>query len=336
MSNVDLSVVGLGLVSPTAMTPRQHAFFIRAESALGSARAFVDAAGEPLGVIHCPWLDPSMPMSQRLAALGTGALQTALGGMGEVAAMSCVATPWQALQQEDVAHAEQAMATKCGVSFHARLQGAAGIFAGLATAQQWLASGHPAVALVAVDSFCDLEAVRQRAVNARRWERVPAYLSEAAAALVVTLPGGEGGRPSLGRISFAGALQGSSSDDDDEIVDGRAMTQLLGAASQHHQGLGGLRMTQAFGQHNVDQLRRNCWGYALVRNKEVVDPLCRFDCIEDSIGRVGAAAGAVHLVYGLATELHGTAAFGGGGQLVAWAVSRSGLRGMAIAQGAVQ
>ncbi|RLB63943.1 MAG: hypothetical protein DRI90_05730, partial [Deltaproteobacteria bacterium] len=124
-------------------------------------------------------------------------------------------------------------------------------------------------------------------------------------------------------------LEGSSSDEDDEIVDGAAMTQLVNQAAGS-----GLRITQAFGQHNVDRLRHLSWTFSVSRNCSAFDPLCRFDCVEDAIGRVGAAAGAVHLVYGLATELHGTPPFGGGGTLAAWAVSRDGTRGLAIAKGA--
>jgi len=338
MTVIDLSVVGLGLVSPTALSPRQHVFFIAAESTLGTARAFVDGAGQRLGAIHCPWLDPGLPLGARVTELGRRALGTALEpaiASPELArcrlpAMLCCAAPSVAFAAEDAAGCEQAWAQRYPLDFGARLHGEAGLFHGLATAAHWLSSGAvPAVVLVAVDSHCSVAALGARPLGARRWERVPAYLSEAAAALVVVSPGREGGLPSLGRISFASVRPASASDDNDEIVDGTSMTQLLAQAAGE-----GLKITQAFGQHNVDRLRHLSWTFSVSRNCRAFDPLCRFVCVEDAIGRVGAAAGAAHLVYGLATELHGTASYGGGGTLAAWAVSRDGTCGLAIARGA--
>ena len=338
MTAVDLSVVGAGLVSPSGATLEEHVFFLRAESTMSSARAFVDAEGELLGVVHCPWLDPSMPLPRRIAALARGAARSALAGAAgqpwataRLPAMLVTAAPWSVFSDEDAAQVEGALKQSLPLDFGSRLHGAAGFFHGLAIAHQWLASGSvPAVVLVTADSWVGVEALSLAYRPARRWERVPAYLAEGAAALVLVRGGTEADAPCWGRIRFAAARPGTGRDDDDVPVDGAAMTALV------REAVASRPFSHSFGQHNVDALRHRTFAFAGARTMRAFEPECRLVCVEDSIGRVGAAAGGVHLAYGLGIERHGAALYGGGGPFLAWAVSADGTRGLAVAEGPVR
>lgn len=335
MSAVDLSVVGLGLVSPLGLTPRDHVFFIRAEGGLCTARAFVDAEGEPLDVLHCQWLDPALPLGERLLALSRQALSEAAEPLwsagtvgGRLKGLGFCARPYEALPQGEEQHFLAQLSEALPLSLSPPLlYGAAAFFKGLERAQQLLQQGEPAVALWAADSHCSAAVLERRLRRYRDWERTPSFLAEAAAAVVVTLRGRERGLPSLGHISFAGAEMDRANDDNEAIVDGAAMTKLVRQAAASG-------ITQSFGPHNVDSLRSNSWGYAVTRSSGRFDELLRQVCVEDDLGLVGAAAGAVHLCYGLAVELHQAAPDDlAKGPFAAWAISRDGLNGLAIGKG---
>jgi hypothetical protein len=342
---VDLQVAGLGLVSPSALTPEEHVFLLRAESTMGVPRAFVDAQGELVSAIHCPWLSPKIPTPRRVGELATAAALHAMRHamvhqalLGRRLPMVLVtAAPWAAFGEAAPSLVERALVAALPVDPEARLTGEAGAFAGLQLAAERLSDPSvPAVLVVAADSSIGVVALTERARAARRWERVPAYVSEGAAALLLTRGSGSraAGWPDMGRISFSATAAGQGSDEDDDPVDGRAMTALFRAASSSAAG----KLTQSFGQHNVDELRQRTITFATARNKEAFDPICRLVDVEDAVGRVGAAAGAMQLAYALATERHGmaqpaTGEWGGGGPFAAWAVSRDGTRGLAIAQG---
>lgn len=341
---MDLSVIGLGLVSPAGLTPREHVFFLRAEANVATARAFVRQDGELVDCVHCPWLDPRLPLPDRLSVLAGRALGTALG---PVAAMMpgvrlplvlVHARPWEALGDADAQAVEAALVARYPVECRARALGETGMFEGLVHAARWLgapstpdAAAPAAVAIVAVDSFVSGEVLGRRLEEPDPWSRSPADLSEAAAAIVVTRRGAER-VPLLGRIVHAGVEQGPGRDEDEEIVDGQAMTK-------HLRALGGYgRITHSFGQGGVDSLRATEWRYATSRNHGLVDPSCVELCLEDEIGRVGAAAGGANLVFALGSALHGALEDAPPaprpGALVSWAVSRDGVRGLAVAKGA--
>ena len=326
-----LAVIGMGLVSPLGLRPSEHAFFVRAGGGSSPLGAFVDEAGDPLRVAHCPWLGANRPAGERLAALASTALDSALEPLrtrlGEEqrkpALVLCTAAAMPTLSDAD----------RAGVRPIARTWGAAGFFEALAAAEQHIAAGaERAIVVMTVDSLASLQTARE---TMRRppspWARPGPPLSEAAAALLVAAPE-EAARMDLrvlGLVHHAAVRPGTSSDEDDEIVDGTALGALLA-------GLPPLpgRITQSFGPHNVDSLRHLEWTYAAARNFSAFDRECLLECIEDSVGAVGAAAGGVHLVYGLAAELHGTSERDGNHPLCAWAISRDGTRGLAIASGA--
>jgi hypothetical protein len=136
---------------------------------------------------------------------------------------------------------------------------------------------------------------------------------------------------SLGTLHYAGTLKGQGSDDDDEVVDGTALTTLL----EQIPSLDG-PLVRAYGPAEVDRLRETEWTCAAARSGERLHRLFTTTCVERWTGQVGGAAGAAHLIYGLAAERHHAACEGqaGAGAFVAWAVSRNGDRGLCAATAA--
>jgi hypothetical protein len=339
---MNLAVIGTGLVSPIGLTPLQHASFPRAGIGLNPPSAFVDRDGEPVPVFHCPWLGAQLPVVERLAALGERALRTATAAPAasgqpapaEQALLLCLGATRPGLAQADRQRAAGALAGATTAPLRHVFTGAAAFFAALGAAERLLnADEARVVAIVAVDSFVSLEAVRAELETAPpTWVREPPPPSEAAAA-VVLMRGTEGRELglSLGTVHYAGTLRGQGSDDDDEILDGVALTALLEQVPALDQ-----RIVRAYGQGEVDRLRETEWTCAAARNAARFDPLLTTACIERWIGRVGGAAGAAHFVYGLAAERHHAAqeARTGAGPFVAWAISHDGTRGLCAATAA--
>ncbi|MEM1035020.1 MAG: hypothetical protein AAGN82_32065, partial [Myxococcota bacterium] len=202
--------------------------------------------------------------------------------------------------------------------FGPRYVGAAGALAALARATDALAQGVPAVMVLAVDSYACPRRLARHLRRTTRWETVPPRLSEGAAALLVAKTG------RYGRIRFAATAPGAGSDEDDQPVDGRAMTQLIRQALDRERGPWG----NLFGPFAVDSLRRRSWEYGMIRNRHGFALDLETSCLEHSVGRIGAAAGLGHLVYALACQHHDLLAHGG--RTATWAVSRDGTRGLAV------
>ena len=335
-----LAVIGTGLTSPSGLTPREHAFCLRAGPAFAAGGAFVDAQGEPLQVAYCPWLAPAAPTAERLVDLATRALASALaplapirargGAAGDapIALRVCTAGLRPGLSEADRQACEQALGAACGARQPARLEGAAGFFEALAEAPALLRGGQArAVAIVAADSLVSLEAL---AAHAQRppppWLREPPRPSEAAAAIVVMDPAEARklGLRAIGAVHHAATKVGGAADDNDEPVDGTAMTALLAEMPR----LPG-PVTRSFGQHQVDPLRMREWDYAAARMIRRFDPSCLLDCVEARIGAVGAAAGGVYCAYALAASRHRTTEGDAAQPAIAWAISARGARGIA-------
>ena len=186
--------------------------------------------------------------------------------------------------------------------------------------------------IVAVDSLIDLPTLTERALHPKSpWVRPSLPAGEGAAALLVASPDGARARsmPVVGTILGAATTQGTSTDDDDSVVDGAAMTAVL------RQLPDGAKIGAAYGQNSVDDLRFDEWQFAVARSAdrfamdhEAVTP-------EERTGETGAAAGAMALAYGLAVQRHGTAGrdVARWSPFVAWSISRDGARGAALVAG---
>jgi hypothetical protein len=332
---MSLVIVGNGLVSPAGLTPRAHACVLWARALPLSASPFLRADGEPVKVTYCPWLGARLGMGDRLAAMARWALEDALRPLRGTPAgedlplLLCSDRHRPGLAPDDDALLEQTLARAAGARETTRFQGAAGTFAALAAAEELLAEGARAVAVVAVDSHVGEEALADLVENPPSpWGKTPAPPAEGAAALVVTTPANARalGASSLGVVHFSGTAQSRSNDDNDVAADGHAMTSLL-------RRLPPLRAPApaVFGQVSVDALRQGEWQLAVARNPARFHPEYEMRSVDSELGAVGAAAGAMNLVYGLAVVGHRTtdAPVQEGDPFLAWAISRDGTRGLA-------
>ena len=331
MTPLDQSVVGLGFVSPVATTAREHVFLVRAEAAMHAGRPFVDGTGEPLEVLHCPLVDPTLPLAERLTALGTLALDDALGPLAtwsrrtQVAAHLCAPAPEEPLTSELLAACERRWAQAHQLRFGRRFAGAASCYEALPLATEALASGASAVVLLAIDTAAHPAILAQRLHPVPKWVPVPPRLSEAAAVVVVTTPALAAELAvTFGRITYAGVMQGTGTDRDDDPVDGRAMTQLI----RHAASQSALPWGNAFGPFTVDNLRRASWQAGMLRNRHAFALDGDQQCVEHHIGNVGAASGLAQLVYALGRQHHEL--LNHSGTTVAWTVSHEGARGLGV------
>ena len=357
-----LAVVGVGLVTPVAPSAREHAFALRAgPPSDATGPAFIDAEGERIAVAHVPWLDPAMPVAERLASLAADALAEALGcaavwadtprplgdGM-DLDAMArrraremgvrvdlTTAAPRPGFVDDNRAACEAALLDLAGGRSATRRTGAAGVFAALVDAADRIGKGADrALAIVAVDSFVSLDAVAAHVARpAPPWTREPPRPAEGAAAILVTSEAEAKKQrlPVLAIVHAAATRRAGATDDDDEPVDGSAMTSLLRELPRP------APFAHAFGPHVVDALRMREWDYAAARNASAFAPEVRLDCVETQTGSVGAAAGGVYAAYAIAMLAHRTPPFepGGGdaarpGPAVAWAIGREGTRGVCL------
>lgn len=333
---MNLAIVGTGLVSPIGLTPLHHAAFPRAGIGLRPASAFVGRDGDPVPVFHCTWLGAKLPVAERLVALAVHALRTASEPLAQIpshqtALLLCLGPARAGLVEADRQGVAGAITESLKVPLRRVFTGSASLFAALSAANRMLAAGEVrAVLVVAVDSFISLEAIRaELAASPATWVREPPPPSEAAAALAV-MRGPEARELglSLGAVHYSGTLKGTGSDDDDEIVEGTALAALL-----EQLPVLGARVVRAYGQEELDRLRQTEWTCAAARNVGRFHELLTTASVERWTGRIGGAAGAASLVYGLTAERHHAAreAQAGTGPFVAWAVSRDGTRGLCAA-----
>jgi hypothetical protein len=302
------------------------------------ASAFIGEDGEALHVLHCPWLGTTMALSDRMAALGQRAARAALEGVREagieardVAVFVVLGPARTSFVEVDRERVASAVAREAGVAAPRTLSGSTAFFAALHEADRLLAVQEArAVLIVAVDSAISLDGLQvELGMPPATWVREPPPPSEGAAAVVVMRERDAVRGMSLGRLLHAGVLRGAGCDDDDAVVDGAAMTALLGQAPEE-----ALPIVRVYGQDRVDLLRLHEWTYAAARHAERFHEQMRTDCVEVWTGRLGAAAGAAHLTYGLACERHhATREHGAGrGAFAAWAIAPDGVRGLCVAE----
>lgn len=331
----DPIILGTGLVTPLGLGVAEHAFYARASVAAPPPAAFETREGVRIEALHCGFLGASLAMGERLSRLAEIALHQTLaawslaGGASGVA-LAFVAPSRAGIDPAAVAAACDRAAKRVNATVVQTWTGAAGAFAALAQARAWLDGGEiPAVLVLAVDSYISIEALsdfleREDSVFCPQ-TKPPA---EGAAALLLTTRerarafGLEGAS-----VLATGTALGQGNDDDDAILDGRALTSLV-------ESLPVARIDLATGQELVDDLRTRDWFLAYARTgKKFVDP-ATLVTLEEETGRLGAAAGLAALVFGVGQLRHhihpGCAP---DATLLAWAISPDGTRGVALARG---
>ncbi len=332
-----LAVVGVGMVSPLGLSPAEHALFARAGTGPAAPGAFIDDQGETINVAHCPWLGAGLPVAARLTALGARALAAALAGRPQdasTALFTCTAAPRAGLAEPDREACEAALCRVAKVRTAARATGAAGFFHALGAAAAQLEQGAARfAAVVAVDSLVSpaLLADWQRTATTP-WESNLPRPAEGAAALLLALPSEarRSGLEVLATLHKSTCAHGESSDDNDAIIDGAALTGLLRGAPRG--------VAAVFGQHRLGSLRKREWAIASARTAEMFRQDLVLVSIEHEIGCLGAAAGGMNLAHGIAVHRHQAWPIEDDapepreeGPFLAWAISPDGVRGLCVA-----
>lgn len=331
-----LAVVGIGLVSPMGLTPRDHAFFVRAGAVPPWPSPFLLADDQPIPVGRCPCVPAEAAPGDRLGLLASLALDDVMLSLLEARSRMrmrffvCTSAPRPGLTKEEIERLERSVAASAPGTRATTKLGAASAFEALRESSEVLQRGDiQAAAVIALDTFASVEALEERERRPPSiWRPAPPMPSEAAAVIVVMTPA-QARRsriPVLATLEYVAVGRGVATDENDEPIDGAALSALLWEAPKKE------RVVSAFGQHGVDTLRAYEWEMARARNARLFDEACTFVCPESSLGSVGAAAGALNLAYGIAALTHDVledprarkAPF------AAWAISRDGARGLAI------
>lgn len=333
---LDAAIVGLGLVSPVGVTSEEHVFFIRAGEPPPLPSPFLTAAGEALRVAYCPFIGAREAMGPRCVAMAAAALDEALGPMGRLpkGALLFIVTPDDrpGLSSDDRAFVERVLMRRTAASAVVSSRGAAGAFMALGEMAGRLAAREAEVAvLVAVDSFIHVDALAEVVARGKHpWQPAVDKPAEGAAVIVLGSPAFVAARAagaSIGTLRGVAAELGVSHDDNDEAVDGAAMTRALRRLPATSP------IGTVAGQLNVDPLRTAEWSYALAREAGRFQSEHASVSLEDDVGQLGAAAGAMSMVYALALRRHGATRASGapGHPVLAWAISRDGTRGVGLA-----
>jgi hypothetical protein len=302
------------------------------------SRVFLDAEDRRLPIVYSPVIGARAPVSERLGWLASRAAAAAASpltkaGLARPALVAVTAAPRPGLSASDLVEAELAVSLELGGGTAAlRASGEAGVFSALARIERLLAEGArregpTAAVIVAVDSFVSIEAIAAELAASSPWALSSPPPSEGAGAIAVMAPAAAraAGLPIFGTITGVALTQGSARDDNDDPVDGAAMTAALRELPASPP------VQMVFGQQAVDALRLREWQMTAARHAERFDPDCGFDCVESYVGRVGAAAGLMNLAYGLSVYRHGAGPVSQprAGLFYAWAISRDGARGIA-------
>jgi hypothetical protein len=332
---VTLSILGIGLCSPAGARARDHAFFPRAGAPAPAPSAFVLEDGQPAWVGHARFVSPTRSLSDRLLALGRAALAEALSAVPEAERPALrmplflsLPEPRPGLDEGALVRVALGLAQAMGAVSVERFPGAAGAFLALGRiGEAATRGGFGGAVVLGVDSFFDDESLTARLARPPSpWLPVPMPLAEGAGALFLASPNEarRAGRTSLGEIVRSRSAQGRATDENDEPVDGAAMTSILRNLS------GSPPIHRVFGQGRVDLLRSREWEWSAARAAELFDPICEASCLEADIGQVGAAAGAMLLAHAIASIRHGVAHLGTPATFAAWAIGQDGMRGLAL------
>ena len=311
MTHLKLHIAGMGLVSPMALTAEQHVAFARADATMATTGAFLGPDGDPLDALYCAWIDPRADQVTRLTELAARAINDAVGHAASRVPTVLITAHPRAFDTADVPAAVTDALADQPLTVAARLRGSAAVAEALTIANK-LTRQHERVLVLAVDTFITPSALAERVEQASEWLPSAPPWSEAAAAMCVSSQPSE---PHAPRITWCGSGMASSCDDNDEPVDGRALTALLRQSAT--------LLPHSHGPSAVDSLREHSWRIAAARCHDLLGVDHEEHSIESRAGIWGAASGVGNLVMALA-QCPARAA--------AWSVSADGLRSLCITE----
>jgi hypothetical protein len=326
------TIVGMGLVTPFGNSPSEHAFFLRAGVPAPPASPFETRDGKRVDAAFCRWMGARVPIEERLALLGERALEASLGPFAKKAEtyiFLCTSMPRPGLDPSATARLLRYASSHGEVH---RFYGDAGALAALREVPYALDAGARVVAVLAVDSLITLGALADRFKNPpSHWDFDPPIPSEGAAAIAFMKPDEARRRdaPICGALLGAATLAGKAHDDNDEAIDGVALTTAMKQVPDKP------RASSCFGPWKVDLLRRDDWQLAAARCSERFTQKTEFHCIESKVGRLCAASGLANAAWGVATLRHAATdnAEAAKAPCYVWAISPDGTRGVALLSG---
>jgi hypothetical protein len=294
---------------------------------------FLGPKGKPVAVERAAFIDVTAPAGARMMVLAVRAARTAVGDLLErtgarlgLLLVTDKARP--GLSDVDVRMVEEALTRLLGPVFVEHVRGQAGPFGAIhAMSERARRERAEGVLVLAVDSFISTEYLAHYVTRGpSHWMTWPPSPSEGAAAMLVTDPTGAARwkAPVEGWLGAAAAQSGASHDDNDDVVDGVALTDLVRRVT-------GPTVHYVFGQGACGNLRTREWLLAMGRTAERFRGGHDEVDLESMTGSLGVAAGLANGVFGLAALRHRTLDFTWPRQrpFLAWHITRDGMRGAA-------
>jgi 3-oxoacyl-[acyl-carrier-protein] synthase I len=306
----EMVIVGLGLCTPLGLTARTT----QVEMAAGTVRFFetdvLDAAGEPVRASVLSLLEPRLSRSERMVSLAVTALQETLKdvaplGVAELPLLLALPEPGsgapfdlEAVRGElNRAAAPVRLEVSQEAIFH---EGRAGFFHALAEAAQLLKSRRASWVLVGgVDSMCDRQSLAHHARTGRALgPGMPDGLLPGEGAGFILLTSAELSRQR--RLKSRGRVLGCALSHEPHSFLQRKPNMAEGLTNAFRQ----FRLHPLTGARRVDhvlscQTGETFWAqefnYAYLRNAALMPEPLTMSQVAESLGDVGAAAGAIQL-----------------------------------------
>lgn len=306
----EVAIIGLGLCTPLGLTARAT----QVELAAGTVRFFetdvLDGAGEPVRASVLKLLEPRLSRTERMVSLAMTALRDAMKdatrpGLERLPLLLALPEPGSGAPFE----VEGVLGSLQGVAAPVRLvvskdslfqEGRAGFFHALAEASRLLDSRRASWVLVGgVDSMCDRESLAHHARTGRSLgpsTRDGILPGEGAGFILLTT----GATASQRRLETHGWVVGCSRSREPSSFLQRQPQLAEGLTDAFRQ----LRLHPRVGARRVDhvlscQTGETFWArefnYAYLRNASLMPEPLTMGLIAESLGDVGAAAGAIQL-----------------------------------------
>lgn len=299
-----------GLCTPLGLTARAN----QVEMAAGTVRFFetdvLDTTGEPVRASVLTLLEPGLSRTERMVSLAVTALQEALAdvatlGIDPLPLLLALPEPGSGapFQQEVLLSALKETASPLRLEVSERTlfpEGRAGFFHALAEASRLLPSHKSGWVLVGgVDSICDRESLAHHARAGRSLSpatRDGILPGEGAGFFLLTsnLPSGHRRESSLGRILSSALAREPHSflQRKPNLAEGlsEAFRQL-----RQHPVAGTRRTDHLLSCQTGESFWAQEFNYAYLRNAPLMPEPLTVSLVADSLGDVGAAAGAIQL-----------------------------------------
>jgi 3-oxoacyl-[acyl-carrier-protein] synthase-1 len=306
--NTELAIFGLGMCTPLGLSAR----FTQMEMAAGTVRFFetdvLDNAGEPVRASILTLLEPGLSRTERMTSLAVTALQEAMRdtaslGIKRLPLLLALPEPGSGspfypkllLEELEGAAAPVQLDVFEGALFS---EGRAGFFRALAEASRLLKSRKATWVLVGgVDSMCDRDSLAHHALAGRTLgssTRDGIVPGEGAGFFLLTSTVPEGHREETAPISVvccALSLEPNAFlQQKPNLAEG--LTDIF-RQFRNHPAAGTRRVDHVLSCQTGETFWAQEFNYAYLRNAPLMPEPLRVSLVSESLGDIGAAAGAI-------------------------------------------